>query len=82
VTRPRGSWKSFVEELATRRDVIERLMAAHRPNAAGLCVECTTPGCGTPREAWPCSLWTIADAARRFRAELSLDAQEPRSPSA
>jgi hypothetical protein len=71
VTRPRGSWTSFVEELATRRDVIERLMAVHLPNDTGLCVECTTPGHGTPREAWPCSLWTLADAARRFRAELA-----------
>ncbi|OZM77814.1 hypothetical protein [Pseudonocardia sp. MH-G8] len=66
-----GSWAEFVLELATRRDVIERLMADHRPNAAGLCVKCTTPGRGTPRAAWPCSLWTLADSARHARAERS-----------
>jgi hypothetical protein len=38
-----GTWAEFVVELATRWDVIERLMADHRPNVAGLCVECTTP---------------------------------------
>jgi hypothetical protein len=59
---------AFVAELATRRDVIERLMTDHCPNAAGLCVECTTPGRGTPRESWPCALWTLADAARQVRA--------------
>lgn len=58
-------WTSFVEELATRLDVIERLMTDHRPNAAGLCVGCTTPGLGTPRAAWPCALWSVADAARQ-----------------
>jgi hypothetical protein len=63
-----GTWLEFVAELATRWDVIERLMADHRPNAAGLCVECTTPGRGTPRESWPCALWTLADAARQVRA--------------
>ncbi|WP_433276944.1 hypothetical protein ACQPZA_36040 [Pseudonocardia xinjiangensis] len=58
----------WLEELATRRDVIERLMAAHLPNDDGLCVECTTPGHGTPWAPWPCSLWTLADGAHQLRA--------------
>ena len=62
----------FVEELATRRDVIERLMAVHMPNHDGLCVECTTPGRGTPQTAWPCSLWTLADAARQVRVQRKM----------
>ena len=61
-----------VAELVTRWDVIERLMADHRPNAAGLCVECTTPGRGTPRESWPCPLSLLADAARQIRAQRKL----------
>ncbi len=66
------TWGSFVEELATRWDVIERLMTDHRPNDAGLCVECTTPGRGTPRTAWPCSLWSLADAARQVRVKRAI----------
>lgn len=66
------TWTAFVAELATRWDVIERLMADHRPNAAGLCVECTTPGRGTPREPWPCPMWTLADAARQTRVQQKL----------
>jgi hypothetical protein len=68
-------WTSFVAELATRRDVIERLMTDHRPNDDGLCVECTTPGLGTPRTVWPCSLWTLADAARQVRARRNAQKQ-------
>ena len=63
-------WTSFVAELATRPDVIERLMADHRPNAAGLCVACTTPGRGTPRTPWPCALWTLGETARQVRSGL------------
>ena len=59
-------------ELATQRDVIERLMTDHRPNAAGLCVTCTTPGRGTPQAPWPCSLWSLADAARQVRVQQKL----------
>ncbi|GAA5132332.1 hypothetical protein [Pseudonocardia adelaidensis] len=66
------TWVEFVAELARRWDVIERLMADHRSNAAGLCVECTTPGRGTPRESWPCPLWTLADAARQIRVQQKL----------
>lgn len=63
------AWTSFVEELSNRRDVIEGLMGAHRPDDFGRCIECTTPGRGTPQAEWPCSLWTLADAARQIRAK-------------
>jgi hypothetical protein len=62
-----GTWVEFVAELATRWDVIERLQADHRPNSAGLCLACTTPGRGTPSAPWPCSMWSLADAARIAR---------------
>jgi hypothetical protein len=63
------AWSRFGAELADMPDVIQRLMTDHRPNRDGLCVECTTPGRGTPQTAWPCSLWTLADAARQVRVK-------------
>jgi hypothetical protein len=52
-----------------RTDVIETLLSTHVPNVDGLCRACTTPGRGTPQKKWPCSMWSLADAARQARAK-------------
>lgn len=73
------SYDQFVYELAHAPDVVGRLLDAHTSNHQGLCVACLRPGYGTPYVAWPCSMWSTADAARqlmqasRHRATVSLD---------
>lgn len=66
------AWTRFVEALSTQREMIDQLSAEHVPNADGLCRACTTPGRGTPQKAWPCPMWTLADAARALRAQRSV----------
>ncbi|WP_214403013.1 hypothetical protein [Pseudonocardia lacus] len=66
-------WRASVEVLSTWPDLVDSLMALHRPNATGACLTCAIPGGTRPDLAWPCALWTLADAARRERARRRLD---------
>jgi hypothetical protein len=63
-------WLSFTRELATADHVWQRLIVEHAPTPAGQCRACTTPGRGTPCTAWPCSIWSVADAARKLHDGL------------
>jgi hypothetical protein len=65
-------WRASVEVLTTWPDLVESLMALHRPTSTGLCLTCAVPGGTQPDLAWPCSLWTLADTARRERARRRL----------
>jgi hypothetical protein len=59
---------SVAAVLAGMPDVVERLLADHTPDPHGRCRACGRAGTGTPYVTSPCSLWTIAEAARKLRA--------------
>ena len=63
-----GIWESSVEVLSRWPDLVDSLMARHRPTPTGVCATCAVPGGTRPDLGWPCPLWTLADAARRMRA--------------
>jgi hypothetical protein len=63
-------WKSFVRELATNRELTTQLLITHVRTGEGLCAACTRSGQGIPCEPWPCSMWLLAEAARKFRGTL------------
>lgn len=67
-------WASFVAVLSTMTDVIERLSTTHVPDSDGRCQACTRPGHGTPYKPWPCSLWSLANDARSYRARATGEA--------
>jgi hypothetical protein len=48
--------------------VVEALLAQHVPDAGSRCRGCGLPGTGSAYLRWPCSLWLIADTARRLLA--------------
>jgi hypothetical protein len=48
--------------------VVETLLAEHVPDARSRCRGCGLPGTGSAYLAWPCSLWLVADTARRLVA--------------
>jgi hypothetical protein len=52
-------------ELAPMVGVWERLIADHTPNHSGRCRMCTKGGTGLPSAPWPCSVYGIAEMARR-----------------
>ena len=54
--------------LADMPEVVATLLRDHVPDELGRCCACGTPGTGTPHMAAPCSLWRIAEAARKIRA--------------
>jgi hypothetical protein len=55
-------------ELAPMVRVWERLIDQHTPNRFGCCRTCTTGGTGSSSTPWPCSLYGIAEMARRRHA--------------
>ncbi|GAA5115776.1 hypothetical protein [Pseudonocardia adelaidensis] len=55
-------------QLARMPQVVEVLLAAHVPDARSRCRGCGLPGTGSAHLAWPCSLWLVADTARRLLA--------------
>jgi hypothetical protein len=59
---------SVAAALANMPEVVAALLRDHVPDALGRCSACGTPGTGTPHLAAPCSLWRIAEAARKIRA--------------
>jgi hypothetical protein len=52
-------------ELAPMVAVWERLIAQHIPNHSGRCRKCTKGGTGLPSTPWPCTVYGIAEMARR-----------------
>jgi hypothetical protein len=64
-------WSSFVREMATNSDLVTRILVAHVPDPDQLCALCTRGGYGTPCVPWPCSIWHMAEDARRFRQTLA-----------
>lgn len=52
--------------LAAMPAVTARLLADHRDDGRGRCTGCTTPGTGTPRAEWPCTLYRLAREAQRI----------------
>jgi hypothetical protein len=65
----RGDLHQLAAELALMVDVWKRLLAQHVPDRAGRCVACTKGGTGLPSLPWPCSIYGIADMARRRHDE-------------
>jgi hypothetical protein len=55
-------------QLARMPHVVEALLAQHVPDANSRCRGCGLPGTGSAYLAWPCSLWLVADTARRLLA--------------
>jgi hypothetical protein len=55
-------------QLARMPRVVEGLLAQHVPDANSRCRGCALPGTGSAYLAWPCSLWLVADSARRVLA--------------
>jgi hypothetical protein len=58
--------------LADMPEVVAALLRDHVPDARGRCSACGLPGTGTPHLPAPCSLWTIAETARKIRAQRTL----------
>ena len=55
-------------ELAPMVRVWERLIDQHTPNRFGCCRTCTATDTGPSSTPWPCSLYGIAEMARRRHA--------------
>jgi hypothetical protein len=55
-------------QLSRMPRVVEALLAQHVPDANSRCRGCGLPGTGSAYLAWPCSLWLVADTARRLLA--------------
>lgn len=55
-------------QLARMPQVVETLLADHVPDAKSRCRGCGLPGTGSAHLAWPCTLWLVADTARRLLA--------------
>jgi hypothetical protein len=69
IPSPDELWAGLVAEVATMPDVVANLLDEHRPDAQGFCAGtgCGTASYGRPATRWPCSLHTLADAARKLR---------------
>ncbi len=61
-------WSELATQLAVQPGLVTRLLRLHVDDGNGLCRSCTTPGRGTPRDRWPCSIATLAGRARDIRA--------------
>jgi hypothetical protein len=59
------STSPIAREIARLPGVAEALLAEHIADERGRCCGCTTPGTGTPSQAWPCTLHDLAVQARR-----------------
>jgi hypothetical protein len=57
--------RRLAAQLAPMVGVWERLIAQHRPNRSGRCRKCTKGGTGLPTTPWPCTVYGIAELARR-----------------
>jgi hypothetical protein len=66
VTTESEHWMRIAAVLSEMPHSMQKLSATHRPDEHGLCLACTTPGRGTPREKWPCSLAALVATARRL----------------
>ena len=62
---PAPQQERLADELAPMVDVWQRLLLQHVPDAAGRCRCCTKGGTGLPSTPWPCSIYGLADLARR-----------------
>lgn len=60
-----GRTRRLAAELAPMVGVWERLIAQHTPNHAGRCRTCTQGSGGAAAAPWPCSIYDVADLARR-----------------
>lgn len=59
---------SIAVQLARMPVVVEALLAQHIPDAKSRCRGCGLPGTGSAYLEWPCSLWLVANSARRLVA--------------
>jgi hypothetical protein len=57
--------RRLAAELAPMVAVWERLIDQHTPNRSGRCRKCTKGGTGLPSTPWPCSVYGVAEMARR-----------------
>ena len=57
--------RRLAAELAPMVSVWERMIDQHTPNRSGRCRTCTKGGTGLPSTPWPCSIYGIAEMARR-----------------
>lgn len=55
---------ALAREMARYPDLYRSLLADHRPDRYGRCIACRSGGSLAPRH--PCSLATVAEAARRI----------------
>ena len=66
VTSEAEHWMRVAAVLSGMPHSIRQLSRTHVPDEHGLCLACTTPGRGTPRDRWPCSLAALAATARQL----------------
>ena len=57
--------RRLAAELAPMVGVWERLIDQNTPNRFGCCRTCTGVGAGSSAAPWPCSVYGIAEMARR-----------------
>lgn len=69
MTDKRDDWTELATQLAVMPGTWRRLLALHVPDGDGRCRACTTPGLGTPRDPWPCSLCRLAQRAAAEHAK-------------
>lgn len=67
-----AEWAGMIAEIGRMPGVAERLVDEHQPDADGLCRACTTPGRGTSRLPWPCSLHRVGTAALAVRSDTEV----------
>lgn len=73
--------RRLAAELAPMVGVWERLIAQHTPNPSGRCRVCTKGGTGLPSAPWPCSVYGIAEMARRRHlSDTALDGAAHEEP--
>ena len=75
-------WAGLVVEMAAMPDVVANLLRDHQPDEHGFCTGngCGTAGRGVPSTRWPCSLHTLASAAKGARATPSEPPDVPAPP--
>jgi hypothetical protein len=62
-------WHQFAVEMASSPEMVDRLLATHLPDDAGMCTSCTTPGSGTSHVPFPCGLRRLAEEARTVQLD-------------
>jgi hypothetical protein len=68
----RDATDTVASVLADMPAVVEALLRDHVPDERGRCRACGMPGTGAPHVAAPCGLWTVAEMARKIRAQRAL----------